>query len=260
MNASGENKAVFSRVSAIEDGICCLSLVLLAVVPLVDAVMRIFFSSGFPDAQSLLVHLLLAAGLFTGLQTTKSGEHLSIGLVQYFSNEKIKRIVSAGGHILSSFVVTLIAMASFSFIRIGLMGRLVCGIIPDRIFALVIPLAYIVMAFRFARLAPLTGAARAAAFLAPVLGVVLSLPIIAKAIWGFALPEIFLLMGDALFSAAWYLKIPGTVLLILAALGGAPLFTVMGGLALLLITASGGESDVAANQVYLALTQDNIAP
>jgi tripartite ATP-independent transporter DctM subunit len=34
----------------------------------------------------------------------------------------------------------------------------------------------------------------------------------------------------------------------------------MGGLALLLITASGGESDVAANQVYLALTQDNIAP
>jgi tripartite ATP-independent transporter DctM subunit len=243
-----------------EDGICCLSLVLLAVVPLVDAVMRIFFSSGFPDAQGLLVHLLLVAGLFTGLETTKSGEHLSIGLVQYFSNEKIKHIVSVSGHILSSFVVTLIAMASFSFIKIGLMGYRVCGIIPDRIFALAIPLAYIVMAFRFARLAPLKGAARAAAFLAPVLGAVLSLPIIAKAIWGFAVPEIFLSMGDTLFFAAWYLKIPGTVLLILAALGGAPLFTVMGGLALFLITASGGESDVAANQVYLALTQDNIAP
>jgi tripartite ATP-independent transporter DctM subunit len=261
VSKSGENRAVLLRIwSAAEDGICCLSLVLLAVVPLVDAVMRIFFGSGFPDAQGLLVHLLLVAGLFTGLETTKSGEHLSIGLLQYFSNEKIKRVVSVSGHILSSFVVTLIAMASFSFIKIGLMGRLVCGIIPDRIFALAIPLAYIVMAFRFARLAPLKGAARAAAFLAPVLGTVLSLPIIAKAIWGFDLPEILLSMGDALFSVAWYLKIPGTVFLILAALGGAPLFTVMGGLALFLITASGGESDVAANQVYLALTQDNIAP
>jgi tripartite ATP-independent transporter DctM subunit len=245
---------------ALENGICCLSLVLLAVVPIIDAVMRIFFSSGFPDAQGLLVHLLLVAGLFTGLETTKNGEHLSIGLVQYFSNEKIKRAVSVTGHILSSFVVTLIALASFSFIKIGLMGHLVCGIIPDRVFALAIPLAYMIMAFRFARLAPLSGAARAAAFLAPVLGMIVSLPVIAKAIWGFELPEMFLSMGDTLFAAAWYLKIPGVVLLILAAFGGAPLFAVMGGIALLLIAASGGESDVAANQVYLALTQDNIVP
>jgi tripartite ATP-independent transporter DctM subunit len=260
-SAGGENRITFFRIwPLLEDGVCCLSLVLLAAVPLADAVLRIFFSLGFPDAQGLLVHLLLVLGLFTGLETTKNGEHLSIGLVQYFSNEKIKRIVSIAGHILSSFVVTLIAWASVSFIKIGLMGRLVCGIIPDRVFALAIPLAYAVMAFRFARLTPLKGAARAAAFLAPVLATILSLPIIAKAIWGFQLPEMFLSMGDALFFAAWYVKIPGVILLILAALGGAPLFTVMGGLALLLIAASGGESDVAANQVYLALTQDNIVP
>jgi tripartite ATP-independent transporter DctM subunit len=262
VSGSGDgNRIPFSGIwPALEGGICCLSLVLLAVVPLIDAVLRIFFGSGFPDAQGLLVHLLLVAGLFTGLETTKNGEHLSIGLLQYFSNEKTKRVVLVIGCVLSSFIVTLIAAASFSFIKIGLMGHRICGIIPDRVFALAIPLAYIVMAFRFARLAPLKGAAKAAAFLAPLVGTILSLPIIAKAIWGFELPEMFLAMGDALFFAAWYLKIPGVILLLLAALGGTPLFTVMGGIALLLIAASGGESDVAANQVYLALTQDNIAP
>jgi tripartite ATP-independent transporter DctM subunit len=258
---SAENKrGVRGILPALEDGICCLSLVLLAVVPIIDAVMRIFFNSGFPGAQGLLVHLLLTAGLFTGLETTKNGDHLSIGLLHYVSHEKTRRVVLAAGYILSSFVVVLVAWASLSFIKIGLMGRLVCGIIPDRGFALLIPLVYIIMGIRFIRLAPLGGAAKAAAFLVPVLATVLSLPIIAKALWGFALPEIFLTMREALFTAAWYVKIPGVILLVLAALGGTPLFTVMGGLALLLVAASGGESDVVANQVYLALTQDNIAP
>ncbi|MDR1507392.1 MAG: TRAP transporter large permease subunit [Treponema sp.] len=244
----------------LEIGVCCLALVLLAVIPIADAVMRIFFKLGFPDAQGLLVHVLLVAGLFTGLVTTKNGEHLSIGLVEYFSGEKTKRIALTAGHIFSSFVVTLIAWASLSFIKIGLMGRLICGIIPDRAFALVIPLAYIIMAFRFASLAPLKGVSRALAFLAPVLATVLSLPIIAKAVWGFELSEFFITYGDMLSFAAWRLKIPGIILLVLAAAGGTPLFTVMGGFALLLIAAAGGESDVAANQVYLALTQENIAP
>jgi tripartite ATP-independent transporter DctM subunit len=48
--------------------------------------------------------------------------------------------------------------------------------------------------------------------------------------------------------------------LILAAFAGTPLFVVMGGLALILIETSGVDIDVAANQVYMALTQDSIVP
>jgi tripartite ATP-independent transporter DctM subunit len=249
---------------ALEEGVCCLSMVLLALFPLVDAVLRFAFHSGFPDVQGALIHLLLLVGLFSGLKTTSSREHLSIGLVQYLGETdtagRAKRALAAAGCILSAFVITVIAWASFSFIRLGLMGWLICGLVPDRVVALAIPLCYGIMAFRFVRQSPLEGPAKIAAFLAPVLGTVVSLPIIAKAVWGFDAPEFFLDMSDILYSAAGLLKIPGAIVLILAALGGAPLFTVMGGLALLFITASGGDSDVAANQVYLALTQDAIIP
>jgi tripartite ATP-independent transporter DctM subunit len=252
---------VFYRI---EEGICWFSMLLLALVPLADVVLKLVFKSGFPDAQGLLVHVLLILGLFSGLETTRSGDHLSIGLIQYLEGkaggaENVKRFSAAAGCALSAFVVTIIAWASLSFIRLGLMGWLVCGIIPDRIFAAAIPLACAVMAFRFVRQAP-AGVPKIIAALAPVVGTAVSLPVIAKALWGFDAPEIFLNLNDALYGAAGFLKIPAVMALILAALGGAPLFTVLGGMALLLITAAGGESDVAANQVYLALTQDNIIP
>lgn len=260
----GKTRGVLARVFyGIEEGICWFSMLLLALIPLTDVVLKLVFKSGFPDAQGLLVHALLILGLFSGLETTRSGDHLSIGLIQYLGKqagaEKVKRLSAAAGCALSALVVTIIAWASLSFIRLGLMGWLVCGIIPDRVFAAAIPLACGVMAFRFVRQAP-SGAPKIIAALAPALGTALCLPVIAKALWGFDAPEIFLHLDEALYGAAGFFKIPAVMLLILAALGGAPLFTVLGGLALLLITASGGESDVAANQVYLALTQDNIIP
>jgi tripartite ATP-independent transporter DctM subunit len=256
----GGAAGVFSRI---EEGICFLSLAALACVPVADTLIRLIFKLGFPDGQRLVVHVLLVLGLFSGLETTRSGEHLSIGLTQYLSEkaEKTKRFLASAGCILSAFVVTIIAWASLSFIRIGMTGELICGIIPDRVFVLCLPLCYGIMAVRLARRAPLSGAAKTLVFLTPVLGTLVSLPIIAKALWGFdAPPEIFFDLSGWLGTAAYWLKIPGLIVLILAALGGAPLFTVMGGMALLLTGASGGESDVAANQVYFALTQDSIIP
>jgi tripartite ATP-independent transporter DctM subunit len=244
----------------LEEALCALALILLALLPLADAGIRIFLHSGFPDARSLLVHLLLTAGLFTGMLTTRAKEHLSIGIVENFSGEKTKRAAAVISCLISAFVVTVVAWSSLSFIRIGLMGTRICGLIPDRLFAFIIPLAYAVMAFRFARLAPLKGSARIFAFLAPVLGTILSLPIIAKAVWGFDAPDFFLDMGDALYNLAYLLKMPGIILLIASAFIGVPLFTVMGGIALFLIAASGGETDIVAAQIYSALTQDTIVP
>jgi len=244
----------------LEEALCALALILLALLPLADAGIRIFLHSGFPDARSLLVHLLLTAGLFTGMLTTRAKEHLSIGIVENFSGEKTKRAAAVISCLISAFVVTVVAWSSLSFIRIGLMGTRICGLIPDRLFAFIIPLAYAVMAFRFASLAPLKGPARIFAFLAPVLGTILSLPIIAKAVWGFDAPDFFLDMGDALYNLAYLLKMPGIILLIASAFIGVPLFTVMGGIALFLIAASGGETDIVAAQIYSALTQDTIVP
>jgi tripartite ATP-independent transporter DctM subunit len=245
---------------AVEEALCWLSLLLLALLPIVDAVLRVVFKSGFPDASGLLIHLLLILGLLSGMLTTKNQNHLCIAVAGNFAPENVKRFFSICTNTFSAFVTTVFAWASISFIRIGLMGRLISGIIPDRIFALIIPLGFMIIALRFARLAPLKGAARIIPFFALVLGTFFSLPVIAKAVWGFDIPEIFYSLSEFFHLLAWYIKIPGIIVLILAAFAGMPLFTVMGGIALLLIEASWGEIDVAANQVYTALTQESIAP
>ncbi|MDR2661596.1 MAG: TRAP transporter large permease subunit [Treponema sp.] len=249
-----------SFLRSAENWLCTASLLLLVLVPAADAAMRLFLKTGFPDATGLMIHLLLVTGLLSGMITTRNDEHLSIGIVQNFSTEKVKRRVSVITHILSAFVVTLIAWAAVSFIRIGLMGRLISGIIPDRFFALIIPIGYAVIAFRFARLCPLQGPYKIIPYLALVLGTFCAVPIIGKALWVFEPPAFVVSLSGFFYDLSWYLKIPSGIVLILAAFAGMPLFAVMGGLALILIQASWGEIDVIPNQVYMALTQDGIVP
>jgi tripartite ATP-independent transporter DctM subunit len=245
---------------SLEEGICYASLILLTLVPIADVVLRLVLKTGFPDAAGLLIHLLLVLGLLSAMLTTKNGEHLAIALAENFFPERIKKAAAIVSHIISVFVVTIIAWSAVSFIRIGLMGRLVCGIIPDRVFALVIPIGYGIIALRFARLSPLEGKLKIIPYLVLILGTFCALPIIGKALWLFDPPPLISGISEFFYDLAWYIKIPSIVVLITAAFAGTPLFVVMGGLALLLIEASWGEIDVVSNQVYMALTQDNIVP
>jgi tripartite ATP-independent transporter DctM subunit len=263
------NKSFFDILSIIEEGICYLALILLTIVPIIDIGLRLTMKWGFPDAKGLLIHLLLTLGLLSGMLTTKRGKHLSIGIIQNFTSDKVKKSVAVVAHTLSVFVLIFIAWGSFYFIRVMLDGSKICRIIPDRIFALTIPIGYMVMAFRFARLTPTDNKKiKIIPYLALVIGTICALPVIGKAIWPFEQPEfIYKLTGLSLyeltelsFDLAWYIKVPGVIFLIVAALAGTPLFVVLGGMALLLIQASGVGANMVASQVYLGLTQDGILP
>ncbi|GHU62525.1 TRAP transporter subunit DctM [Spirochaetia bacterium] len=246
-------------VYGIEDGLCYFSLFCLTLLPAAEIIARVFFKTGIPDSTGLLAHLLLVLGLLSGMITTRNADHLSIALAQVFFSDKVKRPLLVITNCLSAFVTVIIAWSSVSFINIGLIGRMI-GFIPEKVFALIIPIGYGVIALRFARKAPLTGKARILPFLALLLGTFCALPIIAKTIWGFDLPAFFADLSDTLATLAYYIRIPAVFILILAALAGTPLFVVMGGLALVLIQASWGEIDVVPNQVYIALTQDSMIP
>jgi tripartite ATP-independent transporter DctM subunit len=240
-----------------ENVLCIASLILLALLPTAEAVARLFFHTGVPASSGLMIHLLLVAGMAAGMITTRSNDHLSIALVQHFSGGPLKERLQVFTSLLSAVVVSVIAWSAASFIKIGLQGRII-GFIPDRVFALMIPAGYGVIALRFARRTGLTGWKRIFPVLALVLGTVISFPVIAKFIWGFELPDPVFEFCDRLYLAAYYLKVPLTVFLLLAALAGTPLFVVMGGLALLLLEASGGEMDSVSADIYSALTSTNI--
>jgi tripartite ATP-independent transporter DctM subunit len=241
----------------IENGLCVFSLVLLTLLPVAEAAARIFFNTGISGSSLIMIHMLLWVGMFSGMAATRNEEHLAIALVQYFSGEKIRNRLRAFTNLLSAFVVTAIAWTAPAFIRIGLSGKLI-GFIPDRLFALIIPLGYGVIACRFARRTGLSGWKRIFPFLALFLGTLVSFPSIAKFIWEFDLPDWAYNLSDLFYLTAWYVKIPVVILLLAAALAGTPLFVIMGGLVLVLLEAAGSQVDTISTDIYSALTNDNI--
>ncbi|MDR2633366.1 MAG: TRAP transporter large permease subunit [Treponema sp.] len=248
----------------IEQGICYVSLICLTLLPGAEALLRLCFHSRVPASPGLIVHLLLTLGLLSGMSTTRQKDHLSIGLIQYSTieeNRGFKRFLATFSGLLSAFILTMFAWCSASFIKIYLSPYQIIGFIPDQVFALVMPLGYGVMAFRFARSTPLAETKGSARILLPalalLLGTVCALPALFKFIWGFDAPPLAYQISEAFAALAWYLKTPALILLVLAALGGTPLFVVIGAAALLLIQGSGGEMDVIANQIYTALTQNS---
>ena len=247
----------------VEQGLCFFSLFLLTVIPAAEVAARLVFNTGVPNSSWIMEQMLLAIGLFGGMITTKKSEHLSISLNQILP-EKFKNWCGIGTHLISAFILTIVALSTPSFIKIGLTGRII-GFIPDRVYALALPIGYTVMAFRFARqsAALLRKQVRGAVvWLLPLFAVVLgawaSLPAFSKFIWDFDIPDAVYRIIDIQYAIAWYVKIPAVVILFVAALSGAPLFVVIGGLALVLLQASGGEIDVVVNQIYTGLTQNSI--
>ena len=75
-----------SILAAAEKGICVLALVFLVLIAASESFARIFGAS-VPSASNLLAHILLLLGLFSGMFTAKTGEHLSIVLVQFIKND-----------------------------------------------------------------------------------------------------------------------------------------------------------------------------
>ncbi|MDR2795997.1 MAG: TRAP transporter large permease subunit, partial [Spirochaetaceae bacterium] len=242
----------------IEAGICNFSLAVIALLLFTSAVLRLVFHTALGDTAALTSHLLLVTALFSAMITTKNENHLSIGIVQYITNQKIKTFFAVAAGLLSTFISTILVFCSAVFIKIGLYPPQKISFFSDRFFAYALPLAFAVMTFRFARLTPLRGKARLVSVSAVLLGIACSLPLAFKFIWEFNLPDFAWGAADFFTAFASVIKTPAIVLIILAALAGAPLFIVIASLSILLIQSSGGEIDVTANQIYTALTQSNI--
>ncbi|MDR0644735.1 MAG: TRAP transporter large permease subunit [Treponema sp.] len=265
-----ENR-MFRLLCLVEETICYFSLVCLALFPSLGALARLYYTNvangpallvdiaaifSEMGATDILTHLLLVAGLFAGMLTTKNKNHLAISIIQNFTEEKIRQPIAVWSGLLSSFISTIIAWCAISFIKIWLDGRLV-GFIPDVVFASAIPLGYGVMAIRFALQMPISGKARILSFSAIIAGSLASFPLIAKIIWGFDTSDAVYAITDTFTAIASFIKIPTIVILLVSALAGVPLFAAIGGLALILLAAAGGELDVTANQIYATLTSDS---
>jgi tripartite ATP-independent transporter DctM subunit len=243
------------RLSWLEKGICFGALSLLALIPFAELILR-QFNMAIPSSKSLITHLFLVSGFFAAMITSKTGEHISITAIQYIKQEKIKRTLEFTSALISIFVLSVLVWNCISFIKYGLMGRMI-GVVPDRIFAVVMPLGYAAMTLRLLiRLE--TRNEKIIALAAVILGTAAALPAIAKLIWGFEPPEPFFSWVNNLYDAAWFIRFPAILFLILAAFTGMPIFAAIGGIAMIMLQAGQGEPEAAPIQIYSALTDGDI--
>jgi tripartite ATP-independent transporter DctM subunit len=249
----------------IEKGICFIALIFMALLPVADVFLRVF-NIFIPFSRHFLIRLFLVSGLFAAMLTTKAREHISITIIQYTKNEKFKNVLSVIACFISAFIATILFWDSLSFLKHSFTGQTI-SFIPDRVFAMVMPLAYGVMAFRFAtsmhsgkdstekRNLLLT---LWLPVLALLLGSATALPAIAKLLWGFDAPEVLFAPMDFLYDIAFFLRTPLILFLVFAGLAGTPIFVVIGGIAMVMIRAAGGEPEVAPIQIYSALTEADL--
>jgi len=243
-----------SIFSLIEKSVCIAALVSLVLIAAAEACAR-FFGGGVPAATGLLIHILLVLGLFSGMFTAGTGEHISITLIHYIKDEKTRRIIAMITGFIAIFVCTILAWSSVSFIKIAIQPKLI-GFIPNVVFILAMPIAFCVMAVRFALQSP--DKRRIVPILALVLGSVAAFPVIVKIIWGFNAPDSVYYLIDLFYDILFRIRLPLIILLIAAALMGTPVFTIIAGIALVAIQSAGGEAETVNNSIYSAFTDTSI--
>ena len=239
----------------LEKIICFGSLSLLALLPIIELVLR-RFNLTITDSKSIIIHFFLVAGLFAAMLTSNIGEHISITAIQFIKNDKLKSRITFICTLISVFLLTIFAWNSLSFIKFGLMGRLI-GFISDRIFAAAMPLGFAVIAVHF-MLKYKAAHQRAWVAAAIFLGCIAALPAIVKIIWGFEPSEPFYSWVNTLYDMAYIIRIPAIIFMIIAAFCGMPIFLAIGGIALVMLQAAGLEPDAAPLQVFSALTDMDI--
>jgi C4-dicarboxylate transporter, DctM subunit len=243
-----------SMLSLIEKSVCIAALVALILISAAEACARLFGES-IPAATGLLIHILLVLGFFSGMYTAGTGEHISIGLIHYIPDEKIRRTIALIAGFIAVFICAILAWSSVSFIKIAIQPRLI-GFIPNIVFLLAMPLAYCVMALRFSRRLPVKS--RIVPVLALVLGSAAAFPVIIKLIWGFNAPDSVYYPIDLFYDMLFRVRLPLIILLIATALMGAPIFTIITGIALTVIQSAGGEAEMVNSSIYSAFTDTSI--
>ena len=242
---------VQNKINQIEEFICYGALSLLVLIPFTELLLRQVRLT-IPNFHFLISNFFLVAVFFAAMLTTKSGKHIAITAVQFIKNEKIKTIVGFLCTLLSIFIVTVLFWNCISFVIHFFVGNPLV-----RIFAVVMPIGFIIIIMRFTW-SLLTWQKKMVAFAVILLGCFAALPAIAKIIWNADVPEPYYSLVNDMYDAVIYSKVPLILLLIFAGLAGTPIFVVIGGIAMVMLMAIGQEPDAVSESIYKALTNTDI--
>ncbi len=256
----GRAKRLGGTLWRVESWVAASSLLLLGIFPVIEAIVRIFVSSGIPGYNGYLVHLVLLSAFLGGMITAREERHLAIRVAIDALSPRPRSVVETVVGAISVTVVTAFFWSAVSFVAVSFEPSARVGFIPIHVFASIMPIAYLVITGRFLMRTAKTVASRVSALFGIVVGTFIGYEGVFRIllVYAYEIPPVF----DDLFTV-WLSAMPvlAPVFIVVIALGalfGVPLFAALGGVALLLFARYGGSIAVVANESYVVLTGSTV--
>jgi C4-dicarboxylate transporter, DctM subunit len=244
----------------IEDAVGAGSLLLLALFPVLEIVLRSLLKTGVLGQSGYLTHLVLIVGFIGGTIAAREGRHLSMASGMDHLRPGIKRPAEVVVGVIATTVLVALTWSSASFVLIGFTPDQRVGVVPLQLFVAVMPIAFGVMAFRISRPLRVPRKRIPLAVFAALFGTFLGFAAIANSSY-ILLPEVPRII-DELYNLWFFLlppiMLPLVALLVVSAFLGTPLFVVLAGVALLLFVRVGGSLETIPNEGYAMLTGSTI--
>jgi len=252
------NKNPFWRfMNRLEDGAGFVMLLLLALIPFVDAVLRTFFHSGIPYGQNFLDALIIPITFLGVALASRSDRHLSINLGLRDRADIWGTLARSLVYFTSGIVVGLFFISSLEFVINGFAQDETILFIPVSIFLAAFPVGLFIVVWRTypknaalgIRILYLVGLA-----ISVVMGMSSIVPLLEN-----NLGISGAVFGMEFLDGSWWhgmmqtLQLPLLILLVLSAIAGTPLFLVLGGMALFLFAGEGQSAFFAFSDGYAQL-------
>ena len=253
--APGPDAPAKSRIARVEDGMVIAALLLLALIPTAQVIVRLLFDVSLTAINDYVRHLAVWVACLSGIVATRERHHLSLSAGLPKLPAPYDRWAAVGAAAITVAVTTAVAVSAASLTLIGWDPYARVGVLPRRAVLAIMPIGFGLMALRavFAAGRPVEDgrsgrAGIAAGVLGIALGLVLALPSLVNVIiavsWeiGSGLPalEIPLLdAADAVTGVVRSLRLPLLIVMIVSAVAGVPIFAVLGGIALVMFATNG---------------------
>lgn len=211
--------ARLKRIERADELLSSLALVLMALIPAVEILLRPLMGRGIENAPVLVQHLGLVLAMFGALAAERHGHLTTLAGGARVDGARPNPLLHAFSHAVAALVCGMLAVASWRLVASEMeVSHVLAYGIPLWWVQASMPLGFALLGLKLgARCLPMAWGQLAGSLLCPLAGLLLA--------WQFD--------GSAL--PIW----PGLLLLLAALLAGAPIFAALGGLALLLFWQDG---------------------
>jgi C4-dicarboxylate transporter DctM subunit len=244
----------------IENYVNLFALLLLGGLPIAEIITRMIFKAGIVDATEFVQQFVLLVGFLGAMLAARERQHLTMGTATHIRNEKAKQVVEIAVATLSVAFTTAFTISAVEWWLTAFGDGIIIGFINIRIFATIVPIAFLVITYRFVINAPKTVAGRIAVSGGVLFGLVLAIGSFTNLAYSVMseIPEFIFKLESFWFGFTGVVAVPMLIILLLSVFAGTPLFVVLTGCAYLLFAKNVGILAVIPNEGFAMLTSNTI--